>query len=130
MSALKTAVQTPELVPQSHGGALYRSGVPGNRGGGRIPDATRRLMEENLEAAIPVLHARFKRGKLDAIGYFRALAEYVWEKPKQRVEVAITNDQVARAFAEMGEAAREVFGEEQAERLRSATVERLKRLAA
>lgn len=49
-AAKKTAgdspAQTPEKVPQPHGGALFRGGVPGNKGGGRKSDEFRDRMAE------------------------------------------------------------------------------------
>lgn len=46
--AKKTAGRTPAKVEQSHGGALYAGGVPGNKGG-RPPDAFKAKMAELLE---------------------------------------------------------------------------------
>ena len=47
----------PELVPQPHGGAIYRGGVPGNRGGGSRPSAVRRLARKAFARRIPILEA-------------------------------------------------------------------------
>lgn len=42
----KLPAKLPELVPQPHGGALYRGGVPGHDGSktGRPPDEFKRMM--------------------------------------------------------------------------------------
>ena len=45
-SAAKSAASVPAKIPQSHGGALYSGGVPGNPGGGRPPDEVRRAYRE------------------------------------------------------------------------------------
>ena len=45
-SAAKSAASVPAKIPQSHGGALYSGGVPGNLGGGRPPDEVRRAYRE------------------------------------------------------------------------------------
>lgn len=45
-----------ELVPQAHGGALYRGGNPGNVGGtGRPPSALRALLRKSFEERIIIL---------------------------------------------------------------------------
>ena len=55
-AARKKAIgKKPPLVEQPHGGALYRAGVPGNRGGGRPPSAVRRLARLEFEKRIPTL---------------------------------------------------------------------------
>lgn len=48
----------PEKVPQAHGGALYRGGVPGNRGGhggGRPFSITKQLAAERLPKHVDTL---------------------------------------------------------------------------
>lgn len=50
------AENLPALVPQSHGGAIYRGGVPGHRGGpGRPPSALRERLRGSFEQRIAVL---------------------------------------------------------------------------
>lgn len=55
---------TPALIPQPNGkGALLSGGVPGNRGGGRTPDAIRRTLRDVLEdEGIPLIR-RVMRGE-------------------------------------------------------------------
>ncbi len=46
----------PVLQPQAHGGALYRGGVPGHRGGsGRPPSAIRERCRGGFDRRIKVL---------------------------------------------------------------------------
>ena len=46
-SSVELAIKLPEKVVQAHGGALYRGGVPGHRGGsGQLPDDFKRRMAE------------------------------------------------------------------------------------
>lgn len=47
----------PEKVPQAHGGALLAGGMPGNKGGGRLPFAVREAALEGAAKAIPKLIA-------------------------------------------------------------------------
>lgn len=55
-------MKDPELVPQSHGGALLSGGQPGNKGGpGRPPSKVRALAREEFFEAIPEL-AKIARG--------------------------------------------------------------------
>lgn len=42
----KSAENTPDLIPQKHGGALYSGGKPGNKGGGRPKSVVRALARE------------------------------------------------------------------------------------
>lgn len=39
-------VHVPAKVPQVNGGSLYSGGVPGNRGGGRTPNALKQLARD------------------------------------------------------------------------------------
>ncbi len=49
------AAPLPEKVPQPHGGALYRGGVVGHRGGsGRPPSALRAAIRESLAVRLPI----------------------------------------------------------------------------
>lgn len=60
----KTAVKTAvALVPQPHGGALHRGGVPGNPGGGRPRSEVRAAALEGADVAIPKLIAILKHPK-------------------------------------------------------------------
>ena len=43
------------MVPQPHGGALARGGIPGNKGGGRRPDRIRRMAQRALLKRVPLL---------------------------------------------------------------------------
>ena len=45
----------PTLIPQAHGGALYRGGVPGNRGGWKPPSAIRARLRDSLDDRVTVL---------------------------------------------------------------------------
>ena len=45
----------PPLVPGPHGGALYRGGVPGNRGGRRPANVVRAAMREAFDERVPLL---------------------------------------------------------------------------
>lgn len=61
-TAAKTAADSsppePELVPQSHGGALLSGGAPGNAGGtGRPPSELREKMRGSLEERLHVAEA-------------------------------------------------------------------------
>ena len=49
----KTPVKSPVLTAQAHGGAIRTGGNPGNRGGGRPPNAFKQKMRElaSLESA-------------------------------------------------------------------------------
>jgi hypothetical protein len=52
--------ETPALVPQPHGGALYSGGVPGNRGGqlgGRPRSEVRAALRAAFDARLPRLQA-------------------------------------------------------------------------
>ena len=52
----------PDVVPQPHGGALYRRGVPGNKGGGRPPSELRKEMREVVGDHIDTIR-RFAEGR-------------------------------------------------------------------
>ncbi len=55
MTADQTEKPFPALVPQPHGGALYRGGVPGNRGGWKPPSALRARLRGSLDERVSVL---------------------------------------------------------------------------
>lgn len=54
----KTAEESPERVPQEHGGSLLSSGKPGNRGGtGRPSNIIRQRCAQSFESRIAVAEA-------------------------------------------------------------------------
>lgn len=57
----------PELVPQPHGGAIYRGGVPGNKGGASLRKGIRTRLEDTVLAALDRIdtHLELDKGGLD-----------------------------------------------------------------
>ena len=85
----KTAAHTPALVPQAHGGALLSGGLPGNRGGGRTPDAFKRWCADQLagpdrEAAVEKVLRDSSHPAYSAM--WKAVADRAYGRPKESVE--------------------------------------------
>lgn len=91
-SATKTA--TPALIPQPNGrGALLTGGVPGNKGGGRTPDAFKVLCQQlACSGAEGVARIMSKPDAEDHPAYLGALkwaTEHGYGKPKETQDVNI-----------------------------------------
>ena len=87
----KIAGQLPELVPQSHGGALLSGGVPGHKGGsGRPPNAFKDFLARLR--ADPDAHAALEAAATNAGSKnFKAawdvVTDYDDDKPAKKVEL-------------------------------------------
>jgi hypothetical protein len=78
--ATESPAVLPALVPQAHGGALLRGGMPGNAGSpGRPPGALRERLRGSLEARVSVLEEIADSPEADPADRIRAvdiLAKY------------------------------------------------------
>jgi hypothetical protein len=87
----------PEKVPQPHGGALLRGGMPGNKGGGRPPSPFKNFIRELRDN--PDVQDALKRAAQDEYsrGFaaaWKIITEYDPERPKgdepgQKVEIHV-----------------------------------------
>lgn len=70
----KTAAKSAALIPQPHGGAIYRGGVRGNSGGpGRPPSELRARLRGSFEDRFAVLEAIADDAAADPSDRIRAI---------------------------------------------------------
>lgn len=89
--SVKKSDRVQPMRPGLNGGMIRHGSLPGNTPGtGRPPDVIRALQRKNLREVIPILHARFLEGSVDAVRYAQYLSEYVQK------EGAISHDEYER----------------------------------
>ena len=92
-----SGVTMPEKVEQPHGGAIYRGGVPGHRGGGgRPPNEFRRRMAELVSAEETEAYLaeclRGEHGPKAFLGALQFAADRGYGKAPQKIEVTDTTE--------------------------------------
>lgn len=107
----ETPVQTPALVQQPHGGAL-RVGNPGNKGGGRTPQAFKdavRQIREKPEVHDAIEQAASNPGSKGFGAALKVLTDYDDDKPGQKVEHSfkLTPEERGNRIAELLRTAKE-----------------------
>lgn len=86
----KTAAVTPELKPQPRGGALLAGGIPGNKGGGRPPNAFKDFLADLRKdpEALAALRAAACDPSLRSFGAaWKLAADYDDEKPAEKRQI-------------------------------------------
>ena len=86
----KTAAETPGLKPQPHGGALLAGGIPGNKGGGRPPNAFKDFLADLRRdpQALAALRAAACDPSLRSFGAaWKLAADYDDDKPAEKRQI-------------------------------------------
>jgi hypothetical protein len=105
----------PDLIPQAHGGALYRGGVPGNRGGWKPPSAIRARLRDSLDDRVTVLEEIADDPAMAASDRIRAVD--VIAKYGLGAASEVTVDQVRERLAQTVALVREALPAEMADPL-------------
>lgn len=89
-TASESATNLPEKIPQENGrGALYAGGVPGNKGGGRTPDAFKAEMRKLVSHSARLKHLKSVLSNPDHpqfLAAYKFATEQGYGKPKETVE--------------------------------------------
>lgn len=83
----KTVVKPP-LVPQEHGGAIYRGGLPGNKGGGRPKSVVKAACLRSFDERIPVLESIADGEPVQKIEFPAEHEETYYHRQQTPVELA------------------------------------------
>ena len=130
-SATKTArksASTPALIPQPNGrGALLSGGMPGNKGGGRTPDAVRHMaLDASIDEVVPKLR-HIVRTSYEEANVISAGRELLKVAIPTKQEVDIMNHPEAQRFTDAYRAALADEGAEVFERVMQRVAEKLGR---